>query len=90
MSAASQDEIRGSIGRTAETELARERYRPHHLHVTLVEDKGDDWWYVVVQPTEPVARDRDYYAALHEVEDAVERARPELRILVVPVLPAEE
>ncbi len=72
-------------------QVAQPQYRPFTLAVTAVEEKGDNWWYVVVQPTSPIERERDYYAALRAIENAIEeQVGPEYSVLVVPVLPPGE
>jgi hypothetical protein len=82
--------IEDRIRQVAEAELAKPAYQEFHLRVGPIEAKGDDWWYIVVHPTENIDRDRMYYNALHDVEDVIEAAFPDVSILVVPVIPPDE
>lgn len=74
---------------TVET-LVNQRQPPaYHLDVLRQGVRHDgNWWYVVVQPTPPDIRARDYANIMEQVEEQI-KMQHNINVLLVPVLPGD-
>ena len=76
-----------SVSRVVEKYLSK--YQPADYRLNVVRQgirQDDDWWYVLIQPSNDNIRAFDYAGRLAEAEQDIQELE-HLNILLVPVLP---
>ena len=72
-----------------ESYVGKNQPRDFHLKMSRAGAQHDsDWWYIVVEPTPPNIRARDYRDVMEDIEEQL-KAKEHLKVLLLPNLPGD-